>query len=192
MKTSPKTRYALLGLLTLGPASGYDLKRLIEASLRNFWNESYGQIYPVLKELAAAGLATSRPDATQGRRARKVYTLTAAGRAALHAWLAEPVEPQPARLEILLKLFFGRHAGPAVNRRHLEQFRARNLAGMAQMDGIQAELQREYPRHLDLPYWLLTIDYGRRLDRAAVEWCDAALASLPASARQRPAETDRQ
>jgi hypothetical protein len=40
------SRYALLGMLSLGPGSGYDLKKRIEGSLAHFWSESYGQIYP--------------------------------------------------------------------------------------------------------------------------------------------------
>jgi len=52
-----KTRFAVLGLLSIRPMSGYDLKQVIESSTRNFWSESYGQIYPVLRELTAGGLA---------------------------------------------------------------------------------------------------------------------------------------
>ena len=50
------TPNALLGLLSLGPMSGYDIRQLIPRSIGYFWNESYGQIYPGLKRLAAAGL----------------------------------------------------------------------------------------------------------------------------------------
>ena len=179
MKPSAKTDFALLGLLTLGPASGYDLKRLTETSLRFFWNESFGQIYPALKRLEAQGLATAQPSPQRGRRARQVYAITDAGRATLKTWLAEPVDPQPPRLEILLKLFFGRQAGEPVNRRHLRGFRQRHQAMLAQLDAIQATLNTEHNRHPDLPFWLITLDFGRRMAQMALDWCDAAEASLP-------------
>ena len=48
-----KSRFALLGLLSLGAMSGYDLRKLFEQSLIHFWSESFGQIYPMLRSLAA-------------------------------------------------------------------------------------------------------------------------------------------
>ena len=50
------TAKALLGLLSIGPMSGYDLRQLIPWSIGQFWNESYGQIYPALKQMTADGL----------------------------------------------------------------------------------------------------------------------------------------
>ncbi|MGH9601902.1 MAG: PadR family transcriptional regulator, partial [Terriglobales bacterium] len=49
--TTNTTRFALLGLLSLGPQSGYDLKKRMEQSIAHFWSESYGQIYPTLRRL---------------------------------------------------------------------------------------------------------------------------------------------
>jgi len=37
----------LLGVLAIEPMSGYDLGLTIRQSVGHFWNESYGQIYPV-------------------------------------------------------------------------------------------------------------------------------------------------
>ena len=57
MKKS-KTRFAVLGILSYGPMSGYDIKKFYEKNVAGFWSESYGQIYPILKRLAEEGLAT--------------------------------------------------------------------------------------------------------------------------------------
>jgi DNA-binding PadR family transcriptional regulator len=45
---------AVLGLDRAGPRSGYDIKRVVDKSIR-FWAASYGQIYPELKWLEEAG-----------------------------------------------------------------------------------------------------------------------------------------
>ena len=58
MSSRSTSRYALLGMLSIRPMSGYDIKKLIEASISNFWTESYGQIYPILKTLVAEKLVT--------------------------------------------------------------------------------------------------------------------------------------
>ena len=45
----------ILGLLSLRPMSGYDMKRIVDHSTRFFWAASYGQIYPELRRLEADG-----------------------------------------------------------------------------------------------------------------------------------------
>ena len=43
-KTASATGKALLGLLSIAPMSGYDIRQLIPWSIGQFWSESYGQI----------------------------------------------------------------------------------------------------------------------------------------------------
>jgi DNA-binding PadR family transcriptional regulator len=38
-------------MLSLRPMSGYDIRKTVQESIRFFWSESYGQIYPALKRL---------------------------------------------------------------------------------------------------------------------------------------------
>ncbi len=51
MATTNKSRYALLGVLCMKPGSGYDIKKFCDKTISHFWNENYGHIYPVLKQL---------------------------------------------------------------------------------------------------------------------------------------------
>ncbi len=99
-----KSRYAVLGALTLlEPMSGYQIKEVIERTIGHFWNEGYGQIYPTLKAMAAAGLVSGRVEPGDGKPASHVYTLTDAGWEELRQWLARPVDSnQPVRSELLL------------------------------------------------------------------------------------------
>src|SRR5882762_1606394 len=112
------TEYAVLGMLALGPGSGYDLKKRIEGSIAHFWSESYGQIYPILARLAARRLVERRLERQKGKPDRYVYSITAEGRERLGAWLAEPARERGFRSELLLKLFFGRHRPVAESIRH--------------------------------------------------------------------------
>src|SRR5580698_5529051 len=99
------TTESLLGLLSMGPMSGYEIRQLIEESIGNFWSESYGQIYPALKRMVADGLAEMKEERAEGRPLKKVYSLTERGRERLREWLDLPVAEQVSRNELLLKMF---------------------------------------------------------------------------------------
>jgi DNA-binding PadR family transcriptional regulator len=95
----------VLGMLALGPRSGYDIKAAVDRSTRFFWAGSYGQIYPELRRLEAEGLIEGE-DASNGARNRRVYELTDAGRDALQDWLLGESVTIELRDESLLRLFF--------------------------------------------------------------------------------------
>src|SRR6478735_775489 len=97
--------WAVLGLLGVKPMSGYDIKRVVDRSIRHFWAASYGQIYPELKRLEEAGWIAG-DDEPRGGRARRVYRITDPGTEALRGWLAGRETRIEMRDESLLRLFF--------------------------------------------------------------------------------------
>jgi PadR family transcriptional regulator, regulatory protein AphA len=97
--------WAVLGLIALHPRTGYDIKRVIDRSIRHFWAASYGQIYPELKRLEAEGWIEGG-DEPNGGRSRRVYRITAAGTKALNEWLYGSETRIELRDESLLRLFF--------------------------------------------------------------------------------------
>jgi len=106
------TSYVILGMLSLRPMSGYDIKQVADLSVRHFWAISYGQIYPELKNLVDAGLV-SPADTSVGDRRRTVYSLTRSGEEALADWAAISHEvPVEIRDEMLLRLFFADQLTP--------------------------------------------------------------------------------
>jgi len=173
-----KSRYAMLGMLSLAPMSGYDLKKNIEMSTSNFWTESYGQIYPMLKQLAEEGLTTSHIEKKEGRPERHVYALTDKGWEALRAWLTEPVEYQLSRNELLLKLFFGRQVQTPISAEHVQKHRALQIQVLQHFDEIEAHLHANFAESSHLTYWLMTLSYGRHIAHALLAWCDETLITL--------------
>ncbi|MDP9178506.1 MAG: PadR family transcriptional regulator, partial [Gemmatimonadota bacterium] len=147
-----RSRYAVLGALTIKPMSGYDLRTFFDQSVRFFWNESYGQIYPILKKLAAEGLVAPAPQSARGgtHPRRTVYVITARGRAALAEWLGEPADQEVGRIEILLKLFFAPEGEPAAAREHVSAFREYHVARLAQFDAVEARIRREHAGRAEL------------------------------------------
>ena len=176
MPRENKTKYAVLGLLTYAPLSGYDIRRIYAQSLGNFWSESYGHIYPILKRLVDEGFATRDVQHHGGKPDRHVYTITARGRDELHRWLALPPEPHKERVELLLKLFHGWEMGSAVMIEHVKQCRAEHQALLQNYDHYDDAMAHE--NEPPTPYWLMTVSCGRHISKAYIEWCDETIAKL--------------
>jgi DNA-binding PadR family transcriptional regulator len=175
---SPRSKYAILGMLSIRPRSGYDIKKAVEGSISYFWTESYGQIYPLLKKLVAERLATKSIRKQAGKPDRHVYALTTKGRKALQTWLADDVMPTVQRNELLLKLLFGQESSIAVNIKHVEEYRRRQTKRHEECKTIQLDLRSQERGTLAEPYWLMTVNYGVRIAKARMDWCDDTLAAL--------------
>jgi DNA-binding PadR family transcriptional regulator len=102
------TSYAILGMLAIRPWTTYELAQQMERSLKHFWPRAQSRIYEEPKRLVAEGLAKATREQV-GRRPRTVYAISAKGRRALRAWLAEPGSGPSVEFEALLKVFFAEH-----------------------------------------------------------------------------------
>jgi PadR family transcriptional regulator AphA len=176
-----RTAYVILGMLSIEPnKSGYDLHKAIEENFGSFWGESYGQIYPTLKHLAAEGLILPSKSTSGPGKQRQEYTLTDAGRICLREWLALPFQNDPPRNEFMLKLFFGREAAPGVALEHVRELQRRNQQAMAMFEDIEKAADQQQSQNPHLPYWMLTLNLGMAMTRAALEWGESAIAQLTA------------
>ena len=178
MASTNRTEYAVLGLLALGARTGYDIKRMADEALGHFWNESFGHIYPILRRLDERGWVTKTVEPQEGRPDRKVYALTPQGEAALREWFALPIEPVPPRNELLLKLFFGPLAPREDLAAQIEEHGVRQREALGRLDALVARVSEEERHNPGLPYWLLTMGYGRAVVSALAAWSDDALERL--------------
>jgi PadR family transcriptional regulator AphA len=166
------TEYAVLGLLTWGEKSGYDLQKRAEQSVGYFWTPAKSRIYAVLPRLVEAGLVRRREVAQSGRPNKQLYRLTRAGEDALRRWIAEePLEPETSRNTLLVKLFFGDLAEPEAALGHIRQRRAEAEQLKAEIEAIDAKGRDDlYPR--------LTRLYGLEHAKAIIRWAKAAERAL--------------
>jgi PadR family transcriptional regulator, regulatory protein AphA len=179
MPLTNKTRYALLGILDLFPASGYDLKKFCDEVVSQFWHENYAHIYPVLKELEKEGLATKQSAQTEGRPLKNVYYITEKGREELKKWLLTPVAHAPRRYEFILKLFFSADIPVEHLITTIKQYRAEQEAVIERLRRSQKDVEEEgagSPRRAKI--WQMTINGGRLESEAMIKWCDETLATL--------------
>jgi DNA-binding PadR family transcriptional regulator len=72
-------RLAILGLISMQPMSGYDLRKVFETTPMGNFSSSPGAIYPALKSLEKNGWVRGVPDKQDSLRPRMVYSLTDLG-----------------------------------------------------------------------------------------------------------------
>jgi len=83
--------YALLGLVSEKPRSGFDLRKLFAETAMGSFSDSPGAIYPALARLEKQSLIRSTVEERAALRRRRVFRLTSDGRKELRAWLRRPV-----------------------------------------------------------------------------------------------------
>lgn len=99
------TSYVVLGMLSYGPATSYDLKQRVGGTIGNFWAFAHSQLYDEPARLVADGLVVEKVE--HGGRRKRTYSITAGGRQALQEWLAENTDEETEVRDLgLLKLFF--------------------------------------------------------------------------------------
>ena len=172
----PTTSYAILGLLTFGEMSGYDLKHLADQSIGYFfWSPARSQIYGELRRLAALGYVTELEVRQERRPDKRIYRLTPQGKQALGEWLELPeVEPDMFKSTFLLKLFFGSLTLPETIVAQVEERRRQIEERLAEYAAIEGTIrdQEEYA----FPYLILRS--GMAADRAYLRWVQEVLEQL--------------
>jgi DNA-binding PadR family transcriptional regulator len=160
--------YMALAMVRDGINTGYRIKQMLEHVASFFWSASYGQIYPELRRLEAAGLLAGREVTVSGR-LRREYSLTAAGEKRLRAWLAEPAEPSLwLRNEGLLRLMLVDWEDRELARKNLGELRRMNAERLEALSALVPP--RERGRRIQ--------DLGMRLLSETVRWCDETDAAL--------------
>jgi DNA-binding PadR family transcriptional regulator len=163
--------FVVLGMISRGARTGYEIKKGVATSIRFFWTISEAQIYPSLERLERAGLVASRP-APKGRRRRQVFELTRAGGQALHDWLALS-EPMPFELRDvgLVRLFFADALSRGEARALLDAVKRRSEARIAALLAIRPAATEASEGPGDHPR--LTLRMGVAFHQAMIDVCEA-------------------
>jgi DNA-binding PadR family transcriptional regulator len=132
--------YALLGLLSLRSWTGYELTQQVRRSLTHVWPASAANLYREQQRLVRLGWATVDIEPAGPERTRHRYTITAAGRAALGAWLDDRPGPANLESEAFLRIWFADAGTPDQLARTL---RATAEEARATVDHV-AELFEQY------------------------------------------------
>ena len=178
MGAKSKTRYALLGMLTLQPKSGYDIKKDIEGGLSLFWSESFGQIYKVLKQLEQEKLVFRKHLSQEGRPNKDIYTITDKGKKELQTYLLEPPGKLAVRDEMMLKFVFGFNTSPENNIRLLKSEQQNCEKKLKQGKEKAAETLKQLSPSTSQIYVQRLVDMTEGFYKAKIKWCKESIRFL--------------
>ncbi|MDP7242703.1 MAG: PadR family transcriptional regulator [Rhodospirillales bacterium] len=152
-----------LGVLTLGEASGYEIKKAFEdGPFAHFHAAGFGSIYPALNRLSAEGFVTCTEETQAGRPPKKVYRIAPAGMSAFRDALGKEPSRDTLRSECLFMLFFGHLLEDVQRRRVFEQYLgtfAERVSYMAEIDLSELPGDRRFVCGFGLAIYRAAIEY---------------------------------
>ena len=148
-------KFPILGFLMESEMTGYDLKRRFQDPIGFFYRVSDGSLYPALKRMALDGLVTMRSE-RHGRRARKVYAITPAGRSRFLKTLREPAQPLFIYDESQIKIYFAEH-DPQAALEHLDRAGREDAEVVKMLTWLAGEMKRRG----DSPFRQIVVELGR-------------------------------
>ena len=170
------TELAVLGLLSAGERSGYDLKKAVEAGIGYVWTAAKSQVYAVLPRLVEGGYATAQHVRQERLPDKQLYRITKRGEEAFRAWLEEPVDYNSSRSPFLLKVFFGAKMSRDALIAHVRAKRGAAAEELAEFREIEKRIKgstRDY-------FGYATLRWGLAQSRAWMRWADGFLEELEA------------
>ena len=177
--------YLVLGLLILSPMTGYGLQQFIKQNLALICSHSAGSVQTALGKLVREGYIAAS-ESTEGRRRKKTYSITQAGRCAFAAWVAHPMQADKVKNMELSRLFFLGLASPEDRTAAIRDY----VRQMEELEAVLETIRRRFlqVRETPLPagqdwdaifrFQGYTIDYGIAAARFEREWYTRLLCEL--------------
>ncbi|MFC2078781.1 PadR family transcriptional regulator [Candidatus Bipolaricaulota bacterium] len=164
---------ALLGFLSYGPLTGYELKKRFDNAIASFWTVPQSQIYTTLHRMNKNGLVTSEIIPQDTRPNRRLYQLTDSGRDSLQQWLAKATSPAATRDPVLLQLWLSGLVDDETVietlSTHVERLSQRLKLLLEKPKG-KLDSQDDPPR--DRFFWWMTLNYGIQHLRFQIAWLE--------------------
>ena len=174
MAKQNKTQFVILGMLSSGAKSGYAIRKSMQESTQNFWNESNGQLYPTLAKLRDKKLI-STSDQSTGDKSKITYCITKAGTKKFQQWLKQDVDYTPLRSELLLKIFFGENVSADNSLKILNRHKKILENKLETCKTIEKMLKNFVDTGEHPVFYLITVKYGSKVIRAEISWCDESI-----------------
>lgn len=179
-------KHGILGLISYGDTTGYEIRRAFRDSLRHFWPVQTSQIYRELRTLEREGWVRVTHVEQSGRPDKNVFSITESGREELLRWLRADNLPEYERSPLLLKTFFRGECPIEENLAFFRAIEAQATVFTGQSDAVMEDV-RAYAATVDDPakalYWRMTAEYGLMYEEMVRAWCARCVEMLEEAGR---------
>ncbi|MGA9870497.1 MAG: PadR family transcriptional regulator [Rhodococcus sp. (in: high G+C Gram-positive bacteria)] len=171
--------HAILVSLTELSGSGYELARRFDKSIGFFWSATHQQIYRVLGRMDDSGWVVGETVIQGDRPDKKVYCVSAAGKAELDRWIAAPSDPGTLREELAVKIRGAANGDTAALKTEVHRHRSVHVERLELYRLIE---KRDFPSPANLAgtalHQYLVLRGGIRVEEGFADWCDEVLERL--------------
>lgn len=177
--------YLILGLLILSPMTGYELQQFVKQNLTLICSHSAGSVQTALAKLEREGSIVAT-EITEGRRNKKRFSITQAGRIAFDQWVSQPMQAKKVKNMELSRLFFLGLAKPEERIAAIRNY----ISQMEEMKSTLCMIRKRFnevkngplPPNLDwksiFRFQEYTIEYGIAAAQFERDWYDHLLHDL--------------
>ncbi|MET9619747.1 MULTISPECIES: PadR family transcriptional regulator [unclassified Streptomyces] len=176
-------KHAVLAALLEGEASGYDLAKIFDVSVANFWAATPQQLYRELDRLSEAGLIAARVVQQERRPNKRMFTLTEAGREDLVAYTTQAPRPTAIRDELMVQVQACDEGDTEAVRGFVHERMEWSRGKLARYDRLRDWLldgrdEVTYLREAERIGPYLTLMRGRSLEEENLRWGERVLTIL--------------
>ncbi|ARF54277.1 PadR family transcriptional regulator [Streptomyces gilvosporeus] len=176
-------RHAVLAALLDGELSGYQLTKVFDLGVANFWHAQPQQLYAELTRLEKDGLVTGREVVQDTRPTKRLFTVTDAGLAELDRFTAAAAKPSFIRDDLVVKVQAADHVDTETL---IAQLTERTAFAQAKIDlfaellrGMRGErTEEDFLRHGERIGPYLTCLRGLAFERGNRDWCESVITVL--------------
>ncbi|WRS27677.1 PadR family transcriptional regulator [Oscillospiraceae bacterium MB08-C2-2] len=174
--------HGILGFLSYGSMTGYDLSKAFGSSVKFFWYAQTSQIYLELGKLEKKELVTCQPILQTDKPNKKLYSITESGRTEFLHWLSDENTglSKGTKDAFLMKVFFSGSNPPEKCIAMLEQFSEDCQTYLAEMSHIPQAIER-YSQQVEpyqTIYWELAADFGYTYTQTCITWAKKSIERL--------------
>ncbi|MER3435297.1 MAG: PadR family transcriptional regulator [Leptolyngbya sp. ERB_1_1] len=177
--------HAILALLIDNPCSGYDLAKDFEQSVNFFWKATHQQIYRELSKLEDQAFVEVEAIEQTGRPDKKLYHITASGKAFLLEWVLKPCDVMAIKEDLLVKLWAAeliptsnsiQSASIAIIVKEFQRHQQLHRQRLATYEQIQQKFFADLNQlAIAQKYRYLVLRRGIRYEEDYIAWCDEVL-----------------
>lgn len=173
--------HAILGVLQYKPASGYDIKKILDTSINHFWSADQSQIYRTLSKMEKEEwidmelvIQTNKPNS-------KIYHITEKGKNEFLDWLNSPAPMVEHKIPWLMQFFFAARLSDeaiiVILKQVSEQIKQRIEVNMNNKPKQEKAFSIAFTER-DLFFMELTHDYGIMIYQSILQWIEKTIVSI--------------